>query len=237
MSAMSDNKANENAQAQYKELIPGKRFAELARLIRTSNIPPADYIVRMGFQSYMEEPQAKKVKLFYVMKLKELTGIHPEKEILKAICQLSLEMDTPDVLESLVKRLEVPENVLKEMEASLQKTYVTYVEEGKFVDISKLIEITGIQPQEEIVHKGYQGYLEECKFISFSGLKKRTGIQPDEEMLQEIYHLYEGHYLLATHKKDEETAQSWINRIKKLTRISKVEPKNLAISLEEEEEE
>lgn len=230
---MSDNKTNGNIQDQYKELIPQKRFAELAGLIKSSQTPPAEYIVRIGFQNYMEEKHAKKVKLFYVMKLKELTGIQPEKTILKSIAQLSLEMDTPDVLESLVKRLGIPGEVLKEMSSVIQKTYVLYVDEGKFVDISKLIEVTGIQPNEDIIHKGYRSYLEECKFISFSGLKKRTGIKPDENMIQEMYHDYEGEYLKCINKKDNEGAESWVNRIKKLKRISKVEPQDLTISLEE----
>lgn len=233
---MSDNKTNGTIQDKYKELIPQKRFAELARLIKSSHIPPAEYIVRMGFKNYMDEHHAKKVKLFYVMKLKELTGIPPEKTILKDIVQLSLEMDTPDVLESLVKRLGIPGEVLKEMAAAIQKTFVLYVDEGKFVDISKLIEVTHIKPNEEIIHKGYRSYLEECKFISFSGLKKRTGIDPDTSMLQEMYRNYEGEYLRCINKKDDEGAESWINRIKKLKRISKVEPEDLSISLEEPEE-
>lgn len=223
-----NNKENADIQEQYKEFIPQKRFTELVRLMNRTQIPPADYIVRMGYKSYLEEPQGKKVKLFFIMKLKEITHLPPGKDILKLACAISLEADTPEVLESLIKRLEIDKSIIKELESSLQKTYTQYVEEGKFVDISKLMEITGINPLEEIVHKGYRSYLEESKFISFSGLRKRTGIAPDEIMIQEIYLQYYGQYMLAL-KKDFETAQSWVDRISKMQRVTKVAPKNPAI--------
>lgn len=223
-----NNKENIDIQDQYKELISQKRFTELVRLMNKSQVAPADFIVRMGYKSYVEEPQGNKVKLFFIMKLKEITQNPPGKDILKVACALSLESDTPEVLESSIKRLEIDKSVFKELESTLQKTYSQYVEEGKFVDISKLMEVTGINPLEEIIHKGYKSYLEESKFISFSGLRKRTGIPPDEGMIQEMYNQYLGQYLLAT-KKNIETAQSWLDRIVKMERVTKIAPKNPAL--------
>ncbi len=226
---MNNNKATGDIQNTYKELIPQKRFTELIRLIDSSQTPPADFIIRMGFKNYMEEPTGKRVKLFYVMKLKEITDIKPEKSILIAACEISLDANAPEVLESVVKRLDIEQSVFKGMESFLQKTYTTYVEDGRFVDISKLMEITGIQPLEETIHKGYRSYIEECKFISFSGLKKRTGIPPNPDMIQEMYQQYQGQYLLQMKKNNEEEADTWIARIKKLKRISKIEPEKLLI--------
>ncbi len=225
-----NNKENADIQEKYKEFIPQKRFTELVRLMNRSQVPPAEYIVRMGYKSYLEEPQGKKVKLFFIMKLKEITHIPPTKDILKTACAISLEADTPEVLESLIRRLEIDKSIIKELESLLQKTYIQYVAEGKFVDISKLIEVTGIPPQEEIIHKGYRSYLEESKFISFSGLLKRTGIQPDEKMVEEIYLHYHGQYMLALNKRDEATAKFWLDRFKKMQRVTKIPPKNPAFT-------
>jgi hypothetical protein len=221
-----NNKENSDIQEQYKELISQKRFTELVHLMNLSQLPPAEYIVRLGYKSYIEEPQGKKVKLFFIMKLKEITNILPSKEILKTSCAISLEADTPEVLESLIRRLDIDKSIIKELESTLQKTYTLYVAEGKFVDISKLMEVTGINPLEEIIHKGYKSYLEESKFISFSGLKKRTGIPPDEGMVQEIYNQYLGQYMLALNKRDAASAQSWLERIIKTERVTKISPQN-----------
>ena len=226
---MNNKKATGDVQNAYKELIPQKRFTELIKLIESSQVAPADFIIRMGFKNYMEEPSGKRVKLFYVMKLKEITNVKPEKSIQIAACEISLEANAPEVLESIVKRLEIDKDVFKGMESFLQKTYSSYVEDGRFVDISKLMEITGINPLEDTIHKGYRSYIEDCKFISFSGLKKRTGIPPKNEMIQEMYQQYQGQYLLQVKKGNEEEADTWINRIKKLKRISKIEPEKLII--------
>jgi hypothetical protein len=230
---MNANKGNGDVQVKYKELIPERRFAELALLMEASQTTPADYIVRMGFKAYIEEHYGNKVKLFYIMKLKEITGVSPENEILKAACEIALGMNNPEILESLINRLEIDKTFFRELVATLQKIFSTYVQEGRFVDISKLMEITEIKPLETTIHEGYRSYLQECKFISFSGLKKRTGIKPDEEMVQEMYRQYQGQYLLAKSKKNEEAISDWENRIKKLERISKIKPTNPIIIKDE----
>lgn len=223
-------------QQHYKELINGKRFAELARLLKTGDAEPADYVIRMGYKNYIEEPQGKRVKLFYIMKLKELTGIPPDANVLKAACEVALKMDAPEALEALVKRVGIEQDLFSGMNSILQRTYTAYVEEGKFVDISKLMEITGTQPSEHIIQKGYEDYLQEGKFISFSGLKKRTGVKPDPDIVQEMFNQYNFNYLKAkTSKKDE--AQDWVDRMKKLRRISKSDPEGFEIPEDEDEPE
>lgn len=221
-------------QQQYKELINNKRFAELARLRKTA-AEPADYVVRMGYKNYMEEPQGKRVKLFYIMKLKELTGILPDNNVLKAACEVALNMDAPEALEALIMRVGIEQDLFTEMNSLLQRTFTRYVDEGKFVDISKLIEVTGTQPSEHIIQKGYEDYLQEGKFISFSGLKKRTGIQPDPDMVQEMYSQYNFNYRKCKTAKKNET-QEWVDRMKKLKRISKIDPEGFEIPEDKEEE-
>ncbi len=222
-------------QHHYKELINQRRFAELAQLIKTADAEPADYVVRMGYKKYMEEPTNKRVKLFYVMKLRELTDVSPDNNVLQAACEVALNMDAPEALEALIKRVGIEQDLFTGMNSLLQRTYSRYVEEGKFVDISKLMEVTGTQPAEHIIQKGYKDYLQEGKFISFSGLRKRTGIQPDAEMVQEMFDNYNFNYLKCKTSNKKEEAQEWVDRMMKLRRISRMEPDGFEIPAEEEE--
>jgi len=219
-------------QHHYKELINQRRFAELAQCIKTGDAEPADYIIRLGYKNYMEEPQNKRVKLFYIMKLKELTGVSPDNNVLKAACEVALNMDAPEALEALIKRVGIEQDLFAGMNSLLQRTYSRYVDEGKFVDISKLMEITGTQPSEHIIQKGFEDYLQEGKFISFSGLKKRTGIQPDPNMVQEMFNHYNFSYLKCKTSNKKEEALDWADRMVKLKRISKLEPEGFEIPAE-----
>jgi len=230
---MSDNKPGSDIQQAYKEYVNQKRFAELAKLIENTKTKPAEYIARMGYKAYMEQEQGARVKLFSIMKLKEITGIKPDQNVMKLTCELALQMDSPEVIEALIKRIEIEKSVFQEMAAPLQKIYHKYVNEGRFVDISRLMELTDTQASEEVIQKGYRYYLAEGKFISLAGLRKRTGIQPDEEMIQEAYRDYYENYM-KNKRISQDKAEMWRDRIKKLKRISKVEPQG--IKLEELEE-
>jgi hypothetical protein len=229
---MMQDKPAHALQQEFKELVSSKRFAELAKLIARTETKPADYVARMGYKKYMEEPHGgKKVKLFYIMKLKELTGVDPDKAIVKEACEIALDMDSPDVLESFMKRVGLGSSIFREMSSSVQKVFTEYVDAGKFVDISKLMELTGSRPHDSVIHKGYEKYLEEGKFISFSGLKKRTGVKPDPEMIQEMYGHYHFNYI--KNKRNEE-GQVWVERMKKLRRLSKIDPEAFQIPEEDE---
>jgi hypothetical protein len=86
-------------QNQYKELIIEKNFTALALLIKQNeNFPPAENIVRLGFKSYLHEAAGSKVKLFYLMKLKEITSVRPDDDILKEACEIALGMNSPQIL-------------------------------------------------------------------------------------------------------------------------------------------
>ncbi|MCP5108652.1 MAG: hypothetical protein GY950_35025 [bacterium] len=221
-------------QNQYRDLITRKNFVELARLVeKNENFPPAENIVRVGFKTYLQEAAGNRVKLFYLMKLKEITSIKPDDGVLKEACKIALEMDSPQVLEAFVKRTETGQSVFRDMAAILQKTYDEYVGQGRFMDISQLMEITGTSPSEENIQQGYQAYLVEAKFISFTGLRKRTGVQPEESMVAEIYNLYYSNYLKHNGRSEEE-AEKWFGRLRKLKRITKIDPPD-DINLEEPE--
>ncbi|MCP4219865.1 MAG: DUF1492 domain-containing protein [bacterium] len=207
-------------QQDYRELIKRRNFLELARLIDKTKTPPSDSIVRMGYKTYLTEAGGNKVKLFLLMKLKEISGVAPDKEVCKQACRISLVMDTPQILEALIKRIGIDKSIFSDMAADLQKTFTTYVAEGKFMDIFKLIEVTGVSPDEEIIQAGYRTYLKNLKFISFTGLMKRTGIEPEKDMIMEIY----SQYHRSLHDCPEEETDSWLRRLKKLRKISGVEP-------------
>jgi len=230
---MTTNKSSHDIQQIYKEYVSQKRFAELAKLKKNSKINPADYIIRMGYKSYMEENQGNRVKLFSIMKLKEITGVKPDQAVMKLTCEIALEMDSPEVIETLIKRIEIEKSTFQEMDVHMQKLYNKYVQEGRFIDISRLMELTDTKVSEEILHKGYEYYLSEGKFISFAGLKKRTGVQPDENMIQDVFYEYYTNYMKFK-RISQEKARIWLERIKKLKRITKLEPKSFKIdSLEE----
>jgi hypothetical protein len=211
-------------QNQYKELIIEKNFTALALLIKQNeNFPPAENIVRLGFKSYLHEAAGSKVKLFYLMKLKEITSVRPDDDILKEACEIALGMNSPQILDALIKRTETSKTIFKELHAILQKVFTDYVNMGRFMDISQLIDITGVMPGEELVQNGYFLYLQEVKFISFTGLKKRTMIKPDPEMVEQIYRQYFSTYIRVK-MASEEQGKMWMDRLRKLKRITKMDP-------------
>ncbi len=223
------NTPSASLQNQYKELIAAKNFLELARVMERTKIPPADHVVRMGFKRYLQEAGGNKVRLFLLMKLMEITSIRPEETILKDACEIALSMDTPQILEALIKRMEIDKSVFNDMRNAIQKTYTDYVTSGRFMDISKLMEITNSSPAEDIIQKGYLMYLKDAKFISFTGLKKRTGIEPDQEMVLEMFWYY--HTQLQESPADDE--EMWLRRLRKLKQISGVEPpEDIALEME-----
>lgn len=179
-------------QERFKELILEKRFMELAQMMSHTKAVPPDYVVRMGFRSYMQqEGRSNRVKLFFVMKLKEITNVTPEDSIMGEIIRVSFEMHSPHVLDSLCKRLSIEAAIFKTMDDEVQEAYLHHVKNGVFANVEKLTEVTGVQPSESIIQKGYEYYLREGKLISFTGLKNRTGIKPERKMVLEIFKVYQ----------------------------------------------
>lgn len=205
-------------QDKWKTLVMEKRFMELNNMIvHTRNAPP-EYIVRMGFKSYMQqEGRSNRVKLFFVMKLKEITSVTPEETIMEEIIRITFEMRSPHVLASLCKRLEIEANVFNSMNDELQEAYLYHVKNGIFANVEKLTEITHVPPSETIIQRGYKYYLEEGKLISFTGLKNRTGIKPDRKMVLEIFKLYQekANELAAKNPKKKDN-NIWKKRIERL---------------------
>ncbi|MCP4218902.1 MAG: hypothetical protein GY765_29990 [bacterium] len=183
--------AEADVQEKFKILISEKRFLELVRLMIKTRQAPSEYVVRMGYKMYMQGKRSHRVKLFFIMKLKEITKIAPEETILGQIIKMSFEMNSPHILASLCKRLEIEASVFKNMSSDIQDAYLEHVKKGIFANVEKLMEITKIDPSEEIIQKGYKYYLHEGKLISFSGLKNKTGIKPDRKMVLEVFKLYQ----------------------------------------------
>jgi hypothetical protein len=224
---MSSKKNLEEIQNQFKDLITEKRFAELAHLIAVTGEIPPDYVVRMGFRIYMEKKRSNRVKLFYVMKLKEITQVAPEDSILEEIIKTSFEMKSPHILDSLCKRLEIDVKIFNNLNDELQESYLNHVKEGAFTNVEKLMEVTKISPSEQSIQKAYHHYLMEGKLISFTGLKRRTGIQPDRKMILEIFKYYQENASKydAEHKSNP-AGNAWRKRIERLRKAMGSRPQD-----------
>jgi hypothetical protein len=204
-------------QEQFKVLISENRFTELAHLLAHTKQRPPEYVVRMGFRMYMEKKRSYRVKLFFVMKLKEITEIGPESDVLEEIIKTTFEMNSPHILDSMCKRLEIDKSIFKAMEDELQESYLDHVKNGVFANVEKLMEVTEIEPSEEIIQKAYKFYLTEGKLISFTGLKNRTGIKPDRKMVLEIFKLYqEKANQWELENKGKKKKNTWKKRIERL---------------------
>ncbi len=210
-------------QNKYKEWIMSRDFLSLDRHIKKTDTPPSENIVRMGFKTYLSQQTGIKVKLFSVMKLKEITKVKPEGEVLKELCEIALGMDSPLVLEAMIKRIEADKRIFGEMNASLQKVYNHYINEGRFKDLATMMDVTDTKPTEDLVHKGYEMYLINARFISFTGLKKQTKIKPDKDMVQQVYYQYYSEYLKSKNRSDDDT-RTWHRRLKKLQKITRIRP-------------
>jgi hypothetical protein len=221
------NKKEKEAELQekFKTLVLDKRFMELAQLITVSQQGPPDYVVRMGFKSYMQGNRSNRVRLFFVMKLKEITSVTPEDVILEDIIRISFEMNSPHILDSLCKRLDIQKPIFKTMNDELQEAYLEHVKKGVFANVEKLMEITEIEPSESIIQKGYKYYLEEGKVISFTGLKNKTSIKPDKKMMLEIFKLYqENANKYDIENKNNPGGNIWKKRIERLRKAMGTKP-------------
>jgi hypothetical protein len=222
---MTKKKNIEEIQNQFKTLITELRFMELAQLMTITGETPADYVVRLGFRIYMEKKRSHRVRLFYVMKLKEITKVVPEESILEDIIRTTFEMHSPHILDSLCKRLEINIEIFQALNDELQDAYLYHVKDGAFTNVEKLMEVTKVSPSEESIQKAYNHYLREGKLISFTGLKRRTGIPPDRKMILEIFKYYqENAAKYDTQEKSKPEANPWRKRIERLRKAMGTKP-------------
>ena len=94
-------------QDDFKTLIKEKRFVELKKLIKKSKIKPAEYSVRIGVKTYLDEQRALKTKLFFIIKLLEITEINLDANIIMDICKLMLDLGTPYTLAFFAQKVEI----------------------------------------------------------------------------------------------------------------------------------
>jgi len=202
---------------QYRELILGKRLLEFQQLLSRSQEPPSDYIVHIGYRTYVKEARLKRVQLFYLVKLYEITRIPPENRVIQEVCDITLENSNLAIFEVTARRLEVKRELFTEMKHFFQGKYEKYMDAGRFADLSRMMEISGTAPTVESVQHWYRKYLESGKLISFVGLKKRTGIEPDPRMVDEVLLRYQEN-LARTADGDE--VRLWQDRIDRLKRLA-----------------
>lgn len=217
----------EEFQNRFKRLIMEMRFTELSQFMDLTGDTPADDVVRMGFRMYMEKNRSHRVRLFYIMKLKEITRIIPEVSILEDIIKTTFEMHSPHILDSLCKRLEINVNIFKTLYDELQDAYLYHIKNGAFTNVEKLMDVTKIPPSEASIQKAYLSYLREGKLISFTGLKRRTGIQPSRKMILEIFKHYQEKALQYDSKhKSKSEGNTWRKRIERLRKAMGTKPQD-----------
>jgi len=210
---------------QYRELILGKRLLEFQQLLSKSQEPPSDYIVHIGYRTYVKEARLRRVQLFYLVKLYEITRIAPENKVIQEVCDITLENDDLAIFEVTTRRLEVKRALFTEMKHFFQGKYEKYMDAGRFADLSKLMKISGTAPTLESVQHWYREYLVAGKLISFVGLKKRTGIEADPRMVDEVLLLYRENQERTA---DGDEVKLWQDRIDRLKRLAETRVENSA---------
>lgn len=211
-------------QQKYRDLIFARRFAELQRALKIQGEPIQHHLVHSGFQAYLKEEHPPRMKLFYIMKLAELTAVQPDESVLAEVCEMSLNGDSLQVFKVVAERLHIPREFFPRIERVLQSVFQQQINTGQFVDLAQLAELTALTPKPEFIQQGYRNYLGEGRFISFAGLIKRSGVTPDPTLLQEFYRRYREQQQQAVRNNDESGAGKWAEYIEKLQRISGVAP-------------
>ena len=210
-------------QEEYKVLIKEKRFTEFARLIKKTTLRPPEYVIRIGVKTYLTEKRPLKIKLFFIIKLLEISEVKLDASILQDICKLMLDLGTPYTLEFFSNIIEVDKAIFKEIKGYIQKAYSNYITEVRLVEITKLMEITKIEPSENLILKGYKDYLEKGNIISFVNLQKRTDIEPKKGLIIEMFQLYKNKVSTSSNVEGEKGAAYWNKRIEKLSKATGIE--------------
>jgi len=210
----------------YKHLIKEKNFIEIARLIKKTGIKPAEYSIRIGVKTYIDEDRSLKTRLFSIIKLMEISGVNLDANIIQDICKMTLDLGNPYTLGFFSSKIEINEEIFKGIKGYIQKNYSEYIRDGKLVEITKLKEITKITPSDTLVMEGYRNFLEDGNIISFVNLKKRTEVEPSKSFIKEMFELYKKK---SEENKTEEGVDSkeyWLKRIEKLSKASGIEIEN-----------
>ena len=206
---------NQQIQDEFKNFINEKRFTELSKLIKKSKKKPADYLVRIGINLYLKEQRPLKVKLFFILKLLEITELNLDSKLLIDICKNMLELGTPYTLGYFSTITQIDDEIFKSIGGDIQKHYSVYIKEKMLVEITKLMEITKIEPLPALVSEGYMDYLKEGNIVSFVNLKKRTKLEAKREMLFEVFEFYKEK---SKNTSEIEKSDYWKKRIEKLSK-------------------
>lgn len=208
---------NQQLQDEYKNLIKDKNFIEIARLMKKTGIKPAEYSIRIGVKTYIDEDRGLKTRLFFIIKLMEITGVSLDANIIQDICKLTLDLGNPYTLGFFSTKVEITDEIFKSIKGYIQKNYSEYIKEGKLVEITKLMEITKINPSETLVMEGYRNFLEDGNIISFVNLKKRTVFEPSKSFIKEMFELYKKKSEEPQTGEVENSKEYWLKRIEKLS--------------------
>ncbi len=213
--------AMKQLQSLFGNLINDKKFFDLKRLMKQSHTKPAEYSIRIGIKNYLNEKRSIKTRLFLVMTLLEITQTSLDSKTLQQICTLMLELGTPYTLDYFSKSYKIDLQIYQSITDVIQKQYSNYINEGKQVELTKLMEISKVKPLESLVLNGYKIYLEEGNIISFVNLKKRTEIEPKKELILDVLEFYDTKSV-SSNNEGEKDKEYWKKRMEKLSKVTGV---------------
>jgi hypothetical protein len=178
--------------AKFKELLSGLDLLELKKQIQESGQNPPEHLVQIAFRNLIKSDRSRKVILPLAIRLKEITGVLPESQVLKELLLITRSFDIMDIFRLYFRSFELRPEFLqeKDIRRTILDVYEKYLASSRFLDIQELRQLTGIEPPEENLQRTYRQYQEEGKIISFVGLFKRSGVRPQEKLLEEILALY-----------------------------------------------
>ncbi len=199
---------------KYRELLLNYDFYNLKKTVDETKIPPPPFIVSMAYRSLIKGERGSKVKVSFAFKIKEITGIAPDNQILRDLLQLVLDFEIIDFLKVFLEKFSIADDFIQDREVRriFFNTYDKYLKSNRFNEIQQLQQITGVEPPVDLLQQTYRNYLLEGKLISFIGLFKRTRIVPASGVLEEA----KGVYRQKISKSSGEELAMWQERLNKL---------------------
>jgi predicted Ser/Thr protein kinase len=216
-------------QKNYRTLIGEKKLQDVKQLMERTHTDPLEYLVQIGYRTYLDEDVPDRVKLFYFLKLYDITAVMPENVTLRRICEIALHLDSLLMIETLIKRLHLEPALFKEIQAPVHKAFRDLLHVGQFNQIARLMTLTGITPSEDIIQRAYRTYLLEGRFISLMGLREHTGINPDKKVTSEVLKWYFANYTMLrqlnfadieSQRRVSDESTTWLEWIEELSKIS-----------------
>jgi predicted Ser/Thr protein kinase len=219
---------NPELQKAFRSLITEKRLHELKNLIDQCGSEPLDYLTQIGYRTYLDDEGSDQIKLFYFLKLFDITQVAPENVSLRRVCEIALRMESLLMLETLVKRLHLEPRSFRDVSPAVHKAFRAFLHRGQFNQVARLIALTDITPDEQVIQRGYRTLLMEGRFVSVRGLQEHTRVKPDMKIISDVLKWYFASYSalrqlnyadLESQKKISEESNTWLEWIDEISSL------------------